>query len=256
MTIAGEDDKDKLELSLSENAMDSLDHGLEHLGVGAQRDLKNAVLHVAHAAELFLKARLVAEHPTLIFEEPSKTGVDDRTVDAKTCMRRLRAAGVNLKSNLEGDLKSLREFRNRIEHHRIAVEKKLVTDAMGRGLRFLEEFLKEELGVELNKELSKKYYATLLDAIKSFEEKLKRVEELIQEYAPREKDDMPLQRYDCPYCGTYAVLVPDPRSEDEDRATCFFCAEECEVFTCERCQEPMLEDHVICDGCAGFIDSQ
>ncbi len=51
-----------LTLALEENALDSLKEGVQRLASArGGYDLKHAILHVAHAVELFLKARLARE---------------------------------------------------------------------------------------------------------------------------------------------------------------------------------------------------
>lgn len=52
--------------SLQENAIDSLQHGIEHFLEENQagRNLKATIIHVFHAVELFLKAALATVHPS------------------------------------------------------------------------------------------------------------------------------------------------------------------------------------------------
>lgn len=70
---------EKFKLELLENALDSLDEGIERFLLNRRpSDLKYSVLHIAQAVELFLKARLVREHPLLIYVNPAKAGDDPK----------------------------------------------------------------------------------------------------------------------------------------------------------------------------------
>jgi hypothetical protein len=60
----------RLVIRLEENAMDSLVHGIEHYLYGRKTtDWKYVILHVFHAVELFLKARLAKYDESLIYKK-------------------------------------------------------------------------------------------------------------------------------------------------------------------------------------------
>jgi hypothetical protein len=70
MRMAQQDtsEQQRLVITLEENAMDSLIHGIEHHLYGKRKsDWKYIVLHVFHAVELFLKARLAKHDEKLIY---------------------------------------------------------------------------------------------------------------------------------------------------------------------------------------------
>jgi hypothetical protein len=68
MTQQNTSKQQKLAITLEENAMDSLVHGIEHYLYGKRKsDWKYIVLHVFHAVELFLKARLANHDEKLIY---------------------------------------------------------------------------------------------------------------------------------------------------------------------------------------------
>ena len=99
-------------LGLEENAMDSLIHGVEHFVDGGRpTDLKYTILHVFHALELFLKARLAKAHPLLIYQKPEKP---INTVDFAELTGRLFQVGVKLSEENLKDLNRLRSIRNTI----------------------------------------------------------------------------------------------------------------------------------------------
>jgi hypothetical protein len=67
----------EVRLTLIGNGLDFFSEGIQLLDQNDPRKLKYAILHVASAAELVLKARLAQEHWTLIFRNPSKATVEE-----------------------------------------------------------------------------------------------------------------------------------------------------------------------------------
>jgi hypothetical protein len=64
------------------NAMDSLVYGVEHHIHGTREyDLKYVILHVFHAVELFLKARLAKHDELLVYKKNGSTIGADYTID-------------------------------------------------------------------------------------------------------------------------------------------------------------------------------
>lgn len=67
-------------LRLEDNAIDSLIHAVEHFLDGERiTNLKYAILHVFHAVELFLKARLADINKELIFRRQNDKQKSDDT---------------------------------------------------------------------------------------------------------------------------------------------------------------------------------
>src|SRR5690349_614948 len=98
-----------LTLALEENAFDFLAEGVIRFARRTDSsDLKHAIINIAHATELFLKARLAREHRTLIFADPGKASPDSPTVGVDAAIRRLQAAGIPLTSRDTNDVGTLR----------------------------------------------------------------------------------------------------------------------------------------------------
>ncbi|WP_375491261.1 hypothetical protein [uncultured Nostoc sp.] len=69
MTNETTSNQQRLVVKLEENAMDSLVHGVEHHLYGRRNtDWKYVILHVFHAVELFLKARLAKHDESFIYK--------------------------------------------------------------------------------------------------------------------------------------------------------------------------------------------
>jgi len=89
---------------------------------------KYAVLNLAAAVELILKARLCKEHWSLIFQSPDKASPEAlrsgnfTTVNFDTCIKRLKGiANISIPQNISNTLYELRAQRNIYQHFRIAI---------------------------------------------------------------------------------------------------------------------------------------
>lgn len=231
-------------LSLEENALSSLSHGIEHFTSEATpENLKFSIIHVFHALELFLKARLVKVHTLLIYEKPEDR-IDDnsRTVCFNVLIKRLENSGVNFSNENKLNLKMLQEIRNSIEHHKINKNKKDVKDYIGRAAQFLIDFLEGELEIILKEKMNRLLYKTLEKAIYSYEERLKKAKKEIEEALPtKHKERLNITMEFCPNCGENTIILPDLKDNPVDNKThCYFCGQEYYYEYCIRCNSPVL----------------
>ena len=121
----------KLVVKLEENAMDSLVHGVEHHLYGRRNtDWKYVILHVFHAVELFLKARLAKHDESLIYRSNGNTVGADEAIELLVKKAKLflfqyaelqESGKYKGKYKLGGALDALRIARNSIEHKEIAL---------------------------------------------------------------------------------------------------------------------------------------
>jgi hypothetical protein len=250
-------------LGLEQNAMDSLEHGVEHF-VNAEKptDLKYTILHTFHAVELFLKARLAKGDPLSIF----KNRRNNHTVDFRTSIKLLSDVGVNMSEQNRNNLDALRTIRNSIEHHQIQGNRRDIEHYLGRAMYFLDSFLQRELGINLKDDLDEDTYRVLSEALYSYNERLEKAKERVKQVCEEMERDaffekMPYlcERLLCEECGEETVIIPDPTSHD-DKVHCFFCEARFFVETCERCGSYMLsstlsyakediDEPVICENC-------
>lgn len=250
-------------LDLQHNALSSLLHGIKHYvdalallnaRYSKPRDLitdnlKFSIIHVFHALELFLKARLAEGHPLLIYLKPENEINDDSyTVGFEALLGRLKNLNVVLTKEDRGDLNALRKIRNSIEHHKIEVGMDDVKSYVGRAARFLEKFLERELDISLKGEIlredneeGEETYRILSEAIHSYEERLSRAKEEMETYLPRDLKDRFTNHeiVSCNTCGEETIIIPDPTREDP-LTHCFFCGEEYHYEHCTKCGIPVL----------------
>lgn len=141
----------KIEFDLLANAIDSIDHAIELVawrdGRSESRQLKQAILAIAHGAELVLKERLRRIHPSLLWEVVDKyPSLNARTVTAEGAMVRLaNIGGINFEREDVELIRSLRATRNAIEHHAWTTTKEEADAIVGRALEFTLRFSKAEL---------------------------------------------------------------------------------------------------------------
>jgi len=249
-------DRNDFVISLEENAMDSLKHGIEHyISNQCVSDLKYAIIHISHAVELFLKARIVKEHQLLIYSKPEIVGDDAKTVDFYTLLKRLKAANVNLNDDTLCELTDLQKYRNRIQHYHISADYNTIKNIIGKGLRFLETFLKVELDMILKDEVDEMIYNALSDAIHSYEERLKIAIEEMETDLPFDKNRLLFDITYCPNCSEETIVYPDPK-EEGDFARCYFCHETYAVNKCTKCGSLIFNEDFICEECWQHITNK
>ena len=259
----------KLVITLEENAMDSLVHGIEHHLYGRRNsNWKYIILHVFHAVELFLKARLAKHDEKLIYTNRK----DGHTVSCVEAIRRLMNevniplnSYVNCKLNskqevkyqLTGELEELRRARNDIEHQEASLDKDAVNNFLGVAFRFLDDFMSRELGLSLSEELEKldelrweemveagieeedipaqDSYQTLSLAYLSY------IKHMLDQGIPlHPKERLRYSFFTCVSCGEEAVVLPDPRSYSAI-TYCYHCRTKYKCHTCARCEQNYIE---------------
>lgn len=128
-------------IGLEDNAFSSLEHGVEHYLVGDDIDLKFTVLHVFHAVELLLKARLARAHPLLVLQRPEDNPVTGYTADYLVVLKRLKNLGVQLTADDAKNLEYLRTTRNNIEHYQVKGNRQEIEDYVARAMKLLDGFV-------------------------------------------------------------------------------------------------------------------
>ena len=230
------------EITLEQNAWDSLRHGLHHfVDDPDDRNLKYAIIHTFHAVELFFKARLAKDNPSLIFRDSEGPNSDDSyTIGAKELVKRLSSIRVNLSDEEARDVEGLRRVRNSLEHNRVSVNYKEVVFYVGRVMKLLEQFVELEMGENIENYLSRSEYQKLQKAKDEFELELRVATHFIEQKA--EEHTIIL---DCLNCDNSTVMVPDPRFEDDGmpiHAQCLIesCGYYFLIGDCAKCGESLL----------------
>lgn len=211
----------KLQLSLVENAFDFFSEAIACLDENEPRKLKYAILHMASAVELVLKARLVEEHWALIFKEPSRAKLkrfekgDFRSADFLDAQQRLGGiCGVDLAKH-KPLLKSLRDMRNRIQHFAFEGGIPEIRSVLTRTWSFLWDFIHDQMPEEVENEQD------ILEKIKG---RMVEHEEYVRQRLAEIKPDLDRLVEDgtvvvcCPSCLEEALAIPGGQDP-----TCRFC---------------------------------
>ncbi|MFE5634001.1 serine/arginine repetitive matrix protein 1 [Streptomyces sp. NPDC056543] len=225
------------------NGLDYLDSAVDHLDENetgiTTRDVKYAVLHLQAAVEVLFKARLLAEHWTLVFADVHQAtrkkldSADFKSVTTEAAIVRLRnIVGVPISDEEEKALKNLREDRNKLQHFGLTHDAHAVEARTAAVLDFLIRFCEQQLVPCLTNEEEKheadKGLLRLrvgLNTIDSFVRK--RMNRIGGELKAERVEDRTIR---CPGCTQLAlVLAPSasPSPDDWDStATCRFCSSE------------------------------
>ncbi|WP_414590486.1 hypothetical protein [Anabaena sp. CCY 9614] len=265
MTNKATSNQQKLVVKLEENAMDSLVHGVEHHLYGKRNtDWKYVILHIFHAVELFLKARLAKHDETLIYRKSGNTVGSDEAIDllvkeAKLLLFQYAELQESGKYKLGGALDALRKARNSIEHKEVALNPDEVKDFLAAAFVFLDSFVSKELGLSLKAELDKldearedelsengieiddlesqSTYRTLSMAYLFYIQHMRT--EGIPISDPKEKW-IDYHYFTCEMCEEEAIAVPDPTANHPRVAHCFNCIAQYTVHYCLKCGEPYV----------------
>ena len=139
--------------NLVENALDSLEHAIEHLNsmrnAPGAWTFKRIILDLSHVAELLFKERLRQIHPAFVLSDvdkyPSTTAY---TVTAAEALKRLQKIGeIEFKESDQSALKTIREKRNEIEHYEFSIDETEARVVIGSVLVFIFRFATDEVGL-------------------------------------------------------------------------------------------------------------
>ncbi|MET8771787.1 serine/arginine repetitive matrix protein 1 [Streptomyces sp. NPDC004658] len=253
------------------NGLDYLTSVVEHLdeneSMVTTRDVKYAVLHLQAAVEVLLKARLMAEHWSLVFSRPedaTRKALEEATLSSVTtdqAVTRLRnIAAVPITDNEERALTGLGKHRNKLQHFGLTAPARAVEAKAGEVLDFLIRFVDEELLPRLGPEERREAERTL----RGLRGGLVNINTFVKERTNRirgevKKEGAENRTIRCPDCDQMALVLGETAGPDEEPvAACRFCAsrwepeellsffraegqdEPSELNSCPQCGEWML----------------
>ncbi|MGW2749225.1 serine/arginine repetitive matrix protein 1 [Streptomyces sp. NPDC001450] len=253
------------------NGLDYLTSVVEHLdeneSMVTPRDVKYAVLHLQAAVEVLLKARLMAEHWSLVFSKPedaTRKALDEATLSSVTtdqAVTRLRnIAAVPITESEGKALTGLGKHRNKLQHFGLTAPARAVEAKAGEVLDFLIRFVDEELLPRLGPMERKEAEGTL----RGLRGGLVNINTFVKERTNRVRGEVKKEGAEnrtirCPDCDQMALVLGDAAGPDgEPVAACRFCAsrwepeellsffraegqdEPSELNTCPQCGEWML----------------
>jgi hypothetical protein len=216
-----------------ENGLDYLASVVEHLsGSPTPRDLKYAVLHLQAATEVLLKARLAAEHWTLIFKDPGLASMKRRQADdyetctTKQLLDRLQnIVGVTLTPDQDRAIQNLAKSRNALQHHGLSESAPAVESRTVEVLDFLLDFVRSQLLPTLDANpVTHPEGEHVRAALETLQETLNGIRSFVTARMTNlrpQLDPLESRTIECPGCLQWAVVLgyyPEAWA-----ATCLFC---------------------------------
>lgn len=122
------------------NAMESLEHCIDHFSLGSDRDRKFAILHLDQAVELILKEKVLKSGMS-IYRKDRKT-----TLGLYETVELLKQKGLKIPE--EPDLELIHEERNLLQHRSSSPDEPTTTYYVETGLNFVFRFLRQDLGMD------------------------------------------------------------------------------------------------------------
>lgn len=249
----------KHQLSLIENAIDSLNEALRKYNEGVSgntKAFKFAVLHFCHFIELLLKHHVASFHRLLIYKNPfSKKIQNENTIGAFEAVQFLKNEGHDFPDKFSKDLEWFVKLRNNIEHYEFSLDIDEVKAVLGRLMRALSELSKIENGLDLKKHVEPKLLSSFETLADEYKARLAAARERAEELSDSEFG------YGCWDCGNYGTV-----SRNAGVYKCHFCGVETKETECCVCGEVIPEegaitwndddpDHpaYICKGCHNHI---
>jgi hypothetical protein len=162
--VLGQDsDRDQLgeadvRLALRENAYALVNAALREVehATSDSTHFEFAIIHIAQALELMLKARLAQEHELLVMVNPDKPG--RRTVVADSAIERLAQCGVTFDQSALRRMRAARDLRNDIVHYTGISTTAELEAAFVDLFEFAHVFHLDEFGEELHAHVEDRYH--------------------------------------------------------------------------------------------------
>ncbi|MCD9899739.1 hypothetical protein LUR56_05655 [Streptomyces sp. MT29] len=250
-----------------ENGVDYLRSVVDHLTEAdppSPRALKYAVLHLQAAAEVLLKSRLLREHWSLVFAEPSTATRKNfesgkfNSCTTEAAIDRLRnIVGVEVDDKSAAALKKLAETRNALQHYGLTWPARAVEARAAEVLDFLMSFVHAELAASPTPTTEGPEYDTVLEELAYVRARLSGIQSFLErrhnQLRPELKDllDFTVQ---CPLCTQWAVVI----GSGSGPLSCRFChqrwpsaefaavdagltgSEYCNIADCPNCGESAI----------------
>jgi hypothetical protein len=220
--------------SLTENALDSLEHAIAHLKEPAELksgDYKRVILDLSHVAELLFKERLRIVHPAFVLSNVDKyPSASAHTVSADMALKRLQKIGnVEFDADDQAALKNIREKRNEIEHYEFSISEKEARVVIGNVLVFIFKFASDEVGLDwAERRINDSSWSKLNEFAEFYEAQKSYINETLWD------SDIPTQ--DCPICKNDTF--------DLESEVCVLCGHREDVLECEQCKASYLYSEV------------
>ncbi|MFT5675983.1 MAG: hypothetical protein ACI808_001919 [Paraglaciecola sp.] len=232
--------------NLIENANDSLEHAIKHMGPvskNAVGDWKRIIVDFSHVVELLFKEKLRQIHPAFVFDNIDKYPSSGAfTVGAEKAFKRLQnIGGIKFSKQEISAINTAREKRNEIEHFEFSISEDEAKVLVGQVLSFIFTFSEKHLELDWKAiHLKKGCWWNISQYTEFYSDLLRKAEDKIIE----EK----LYTIECTSCHNDTFSV--------DYEKCMVCSHKEDVMNCKWCKEPYIyssceyeEDAELCPSC-------
>lgn len=227
--------------SLLDNAIGSIEVGVEDYKLNDPRRAVSAVRNLYAGVVLLLKEKLRRESPkdsndALLYERVEFrrgpkgvvfVGKGNKTVDVEQIKERFKTLGLSLDTKR---LDQLRQIRNDVEHHAPKQNPTVVREAIAKTFVLVTRVLEDHLGLKPHEEFSEEVWQTMLDEAETFKEVEDRCRESLAAIP-----DLPdaaksaLDYLECPECSSSLIEAAADTSYFEMTFTCRSCGTTTEV---------------------------
>jgi len=223
-----------LKFNLIENALDSLEHAIEHLTRKRELtvgDYKRVITDLFHVAELLFKERLKQIHPAFVLLDidkyPSATAF---TVSSRHALQRLQKIGeIDFCKEDAAALEAIRIKRHEIEHYEFNISQKEAKILIGNVLVFIFRFSCDELGLDWSdRRIKDPSWRKLNEYAEFYEAQRKHVLDILL--------DADISIDECPLCKNETF--------DLEAEQCILCGYSEEVLKCTHCKASYLCSNV------------
>jgi ribosomal protein L37E len=216
--------------SLIENANDSLEHALQHMGpvnTNNAGDWKRIIVDLAHVVELLFKESLRKVHPAFVFENIDKYPSSEAfTVGAEKALKRIQTiCNIQFSKDELSAVDTARKKRNEIEHFEFAITEDEAKTIVGQMLSFIFNYADKYLNLEWRESHLKDGKWWILRQYTEFYEDLLR-----KAIARIETDEIYVIR--CTSCHNETFDVEEEK--------CLVCGHSEDVLKCKSCKEPYI----------------
>lgn len=214
---------DKLTLSLIENSFDFLESSIKYSKGTENSDWKYALLNLANAIELMMKAVLEQEHWSLLFEDLRKASRDIlskgnfKSVNFETAIERIKSiVGISFSHTEEKYIEKIRQKRNRITHFSVELHIEEVKFIVAKGIGI---FIKLYKKIDTAENIENKLHYINSELL-GFQKYVKlRLTEIKKEISNMQRPKFFLT---CPFCLQETIVI----DTKIDELCCKFCGAE------------------------------
>jgi hypothetical protein len=214
---------------------------------GNEKAYKFCVQHLSHFLELVLKYYVTTSHPLLIYKNPFAKNVNDesQTIGLHDAINFLKNEGYEISEKFATDLRWLKDLRNKIEHHKFAMNADEVRETIGRLMSAVVELDETHESIDLSSHMAPEHYDLFHKLANTYEGRVAKAQLAVKEaqekafkgLRPKEQSLVHFAVYRCYECGHDTIIA---NGEAVFVFRCTFCGNEASPdieVECDLCSQ-------------------